>query len=230
MKTIRETINKWNEMYEFAKASSPAADNKVWMKSIGDLLVQSSQYDYAFYIYKGEVGIISAVDDKTIKEKGYESFNGIAFVPGYDMSDVLNCNDNDEPHLTLDDSYSCYGGCTDIDIHSVVNPENEQRLSDDWVSDVYADTDEYERELCRLTDRYCDWTSSRSSMVDKIIDAINEGEDLSALKEEWESTVAKYHDSLGACIKPVDFASVVDDALCATDVLAYGEYKRHDYR
>lgn len=47
MKTIRETINKWNEMYEFAKASSPAADNKVWMKSIGDLLVQSSQYDYA---------------------------------------------------------------------------------------------------------------------------------------------------------------------------------------
>lgn len=274
MKTIKETIEKWNEMYELAIAGCTSAENTVWqqmqqvfmisddnmseafdlrskyiedcntlteedmeadkdtpihMRFIKRLLSLSGQCDYAFYIYNGEVGVLCELDDKTIKAKGYESFNGIAFVPAWDMDEVLKQHLGEKPHLTLDDSYSTYGGCTDIDIHRIVNPENEQRLVDNWVSDVYADTDEYERELCQLTDSYCEWTSSRSDMVEQIVNAINDEEDLSVLKDEWDSTVAEYHDSLGTCIKRVDFVSVVDDALCAADVIAYGEYKRHDY-
>lgn len=224
MKTVKETIAKWNEMYELVFEGATDINNASWkkmqsvfmlsdksmndaknivnefvekyseltqedidnendwplvMKCIGDLLVISINDDYLFYIYDGEVGVI--YDDE--------------FVPGYDMATKLSENGDDTPQYTYDDSYACYGGCTDIDERTVKNVENDQRTICTWVSVVYADSDEYTRELLTLTTQYHDWTSERTRKIEAI-----------------EQTIDKYNDELSF------YNGVKDDELEEGDI------------
>ena len=267
MKTIEETIEKWNEICDLVIAGAPDANNTSWqrvkdvfgmkeyptevisefctawnksseedtdddkkawpliMKCIDGLLDNSTLYDYAFYLHNGEVGILADVSRDVAKKKGYEEFNGITFVPGYDMEEVIEHKEY-TPHQTDDDCYSsyCYGV---IGLHECVNPENEEHLIEGWWSDVYAVQDEYIREL---TDkgRLANHTSERDSMIDSIVEAIENYDSLDYLKEEWEETVAEYNDPL-ECDYDVSFAGVVEQALMAADVIEYKGYRRSDY-
>lgn len=194
MKTIRETIEKWNEMYDLVIAGAPDANNdawkrvkevfmldgytveermqkarsiiktfteewavlteddmaedkdcKVWMKCLGGLLELSGQGDFAFYIYKGEVGILCEIDDDVIKAKSYESFNGVAFVPGYDIAVVLADYLDEIPDLTNEDIYGGYQGCWDIDVQECRHMENNEHMELNWWSNAWAKSDEFNR-------------------------------------------------------------------------------------
>jgi len=143
-------------------------DIPIHMKFIGDLLSLSNNKDYAFYIYNGEVGVLCEIDDKTIKAKGYESFNGIAFIPGYDIEEVLAGHLDTKPHLTNDDVYSGYTGCCDIDVQECRCIENEQHMELNWWTDAWAKSDEFVRELLVTTTQYYEWTSERRRTIDAI--------------------------------------------------------------
>lgn len=219
MKTIRETIEKWNELYAAAQGSN--LNEK--MQSVITALANNSEY--VFYVYKGEVGILCYLDDDTANAKGYASDGQIAFVPAYDMEGV--CKDLDNGACaTYEDSYDAYCGCMSIDLHTVTNIENEQRLLHyTWVSDVYAESDEYQRELLTITDKYYDWTSERSRMIDKIIDAMDRGIALAGLKKEWCWRISLYKDPLGVDTDDkAQFYCVVSEALAASGCVAYGKY------
>lgn len=62
-----------------------------------------------------------------------------------------------------------------------VNPENEQLLRVDcaWSPVIYNKSDEYTRQLLVTTNRYYDWTSERSRMIDSLRDVLHRyGNDL----------------------------------------------------
>lgn len=224
MKTIAETIKKWNELYDAAEGNNP---NEKMQSIITTLTEQSKNSEYIFYVYKGEVGILCYLDKDIANEKGYENDGQIVFVPAYDMAE--SCKDIADEHCcgTYEDSYDEYGGCMSIDLHTVVNIENEQCLVCVWVSDEYADSDEYQRELCTETDRYYDWTSERTRMIDNIIDAMDEEKDLSELENEWCEKVSQYKDPLGFDYHDkAQFSSVLSDALAASGREGYGTYKK----
>lgn len=237
MKTVKETIEKWNEIYDLVIAGAPDANNtswqrvkdvfgikeyptevisefctawnklseedadddkKVWpliMECIDGLLDNSTLYDYAFYIYNGEVGVLCEIDDKTIKAKGYESFNGIAFIPGYDIEEVLAGHLDTKPHLTNDDVYSGYTGCCDIDVQECRCIENEQHMELNWWTDAWAKSNEFVRELLVTTTKYYSWTSERKHMIDAI-----------------QQTLEKHNEELGW------YNGIADDELDPDDI------------
>ena len=300
MKTIKDIIEKWDEMYELVMVGTADVNNDSWkktqqafmlqdddmdaareliknlceewstltedditnekdwpivMKFIGDMLALSgTNSDYPFYIYDGEVGILAYLDDDIIKENGLEEHNGIAFVPGYAL-DIIP--DKEEGACwTVDDSYSCYSGCSDIDNHTIVCMENDQRLShEEWVTDMYAASDEYVRQLLTHTNSYYDWTSWRTNAIETIeqkIESFDEnlcGVDndeevkesvnylkkwLREYKEQWEEIVSEYSDPLGFADskkETADFLSVLNDVCMPDDLLdetyqAVGEFKK----
>lgn len=267
MKTIKETIEKWDEMYDLVIAGASDANNtswqrvqevfdineypaevinefcsawkelseedadddkKVWpliMKCIDGILDKSCLHDYAFYYHNGKVGILADVNIDVAKKKGYDEFNRIAFVPGYDMEEVIEDKEV-VPYQTDDDCYSayCYGV---IGLHECVNPENEAHKILGWWSDVYAEQDEYIRELTDAG-HLENHTSERDSMIEDIVEAIENGDSLEELKNEWEETVSEYNDPIG-CDYDVSFAGVVEEALWSADVIEYKGYRRSDY-
>ena len=99
----------------------------------------------------------------------------------------------------------CYCGVSDNEeeiIHARVrNIENGQHLIEEWITKSYAISDEAIRELCATTDSYCDWTSERKKMFDKIYDLTQSYEDdelreeLATLRQEWEEIVDNYDTS-----------------------------------
>lgn len=174
MKTIKEHIEKWNDT---VKTPADAA-NALEKEMIGS--------DYAFYIYNGEVGVLCEIDKSLIKEKGYESFNGIAFVPGYDMSEVLSLTLDEVPVLTNDDCYSGYGGLTDIDVLECRCMENDDRMELNWWSIVWADSDEFNRMFGKNGKFTC-----------QLRERLESGEiDEQDARKEWEEEKKNYSDPL----------------------------------
>ena len=232
MKTIKETISKWNEMYDLVMAGASDADSdtwkrvnevfmlasgrceklqniintftnewaalteedmaedkgcKVWMKCIGNLLSLSGQDDYAFYIYDGEVGVLCEIDDKDIKAKGYEDYNSIAFIPGYDMESVLGDHLDESPHLTNEDCYSGYCECCDIDVQECRNIENKCCKILDWWSNDWAKSDEFDI-LFGEDGKYTDELKGR----------MDSGEiDEQKARKLWEEKKKAYEDPIG---------------------------------
>ena len=187
MKTIRETIEKWNAMYELAIAAAPNTNNNEIMNRIIEILNKSQQCDYAFYIYNGEVGVLCELDDKTIEAKGYESFNGIAFVPALDMDEVLKQHLDEKPHLTNDDCYTGYTGCWTIDVQECRCIENEQHMELNWWTDVWAKSDEFGRMF-----------GQNGEFTYKLRERMDEGEiDEQEARKLWEEEQRYYEDPIG---------------------------------
>lgn len=170
-------------------------DIPIHMKFIGDLLSLSNNKDYAFYIYNGEVGVLCEIDDKTIKAKGYESFNGIAFIPGYDIEEVLAGHLDTKPHLTNDDVYSGYTGCCDIDVQECRCIENEQHMELNWWTDAWAKSDEFGRMFGKTGEFTC-----------KLRERMDEGEiDEQEARKLWEEEQRYYEDPVGCDDYSFDF-------------------------
>lgn len=246
---IKNLCEEWSKLTEDDFTNKK--DRPVIMKFIGDMLALSgTNSHYPFYIYDGEVGILAYLDDDIIEENGLEEHGcGMAFVPGYAL-DIIP--DKGEGACgTYDDSYTCYSGCVNIGNHTIVNIENEESLlHEEWVTDAYAESDEYARELLTITNRYCSWTSWRTETIDDIeselksydeyfccddddeeVDIVDMKNDLKKWlrekKQEWDKTVSAYSDPLGFADskkETADFLSVLND-VCMPDDLRYVSYQ-----
>ena len=94
---------------------------------------------------------------------------------------------------TTDDAYSEYSGCCTIISAECVNPENGQRLVEGWWTKEYYSDDFFNREFLTATDKYYDWESFRTRMINRIVNKSHEGvitaEIYSELEEEWDNAV-----------------------------------------
>lgn len=107
----------------------------------------------------------------------------------------------------------CYDGstvcCTTEEVYSgewvdeveivcceCVSPENDQSLLIGWWSIDYAINDEFERTFLVTTDRYYDWTSERTKMLEKLsiasVDDVVTREVYTKLKLEWDNMVSRF--------------------------------------
>ena len=229
MKTIKETIEKWNEMYDFVLTGATGVNNMLWQrvkdvfgikdypadvitdfrsawnelsqedaeedekvwplitKCIEGLLSKSPLTDYAFYLYKGEIGILCEIDAEVIKAKGYESFDGVAFIPGDDMREVLADKLNDEPLLCNDDAYSQYCGLSEIILTECRCMENEEHTELNWWSKAWSESDEFNRMFGKDGEFTC-----------KLREQLESGEiDEAEARNEWENEKKNYSDPLG---------------------------------
>ena len=163
-------------------------DSYVWMKCIADLLGLSSQDDYAFYTHNGEVGVLCELDAETIKAAGFESFNGVAFVPGYALQ-TLQCRvgEDEKPRLSEEDCYSGYSGCCKISVQECRNIENEERMLLGWWSDNWAKSDEF----ARMFSKSGEYTARLKERMDN--GEISEAE----ARKEWNEAQEVYEDPIG---------------------------------
>lgn len=167
------------------------------------------RYTYTpIYTYNGNTVILADVADMAqyTDVEPLDTCRGIGAYLATDDVIQLACQ-HDLCRETYDDSYSAYSGNVEIIDTEVVNVENPQRLTDEWVSKEYALRDEAERELCVTTDRYYDWTSERSKMIDRVSNALTSTVD--ALRQEWEHIVNGYE--YASDVDDVDFDSLLQD-------------------
>lgn len=156
-----------------------------------------------FYTRKGVRGILDYV-------------NGvITFIP-VDKVDETNFDYPDESScLTDEDKWDGqYNGETEIVETIVVNPQNTQKIVVAWVSEAYAESDEYERMLCTDTTCFYDWTSERTAMKDRIRKSIDKyGEINPLLEKEWKEIVDRYTNTCDWDLPSVEFIDLVKEAI-----------------
>lgn len=156
-----------------------------------------------FYTCNGVRGILDYVDGRRV------------FIPEHEIANTQFDYPDDCSCLTLDDSDAGkYNGETEIVETEVVNPQNEQRIIVEWVSQSYAESDEYERMLCVDTDSYYDWTSERTKMKNSIRRCLDKYGDIDqSLREEWNEIVARYSNTCEWDLPSVNFDDIVKEII-----------------
>ena len=101
-----------------------------------------------------------------------------------------------ETHLTYDDSYSSYGGDTDINIYVIPNIENEQKEVRVFASEDYGAACSIEMQYGVLTDRYYDWTSEVTRIYDRLITLYSKDEDYIYFDEDYKEIENDYYTGL----------------------------------
>ena len=121
-------------------------------------------YDMPIYTYNGKLGVL------------YDADCVAEFIP---MDKFLAMDNIDYGSVRWVTEYPGGDEGEEITDAPIRNEENEQKLLVDGVwSPVDANkSDEYVRELLVTTDRYYDWTSERSRMVNAIHNALRDADD-----------------------------------------------------
>lgn len=112
-------------------------------------------------------------------------------INAYEVTEELinYLNDNDiETCATYDDIYAYKQPDKEEIIYTQVrNYENEQHLTDEWITEAWAEWDRYEREYRTITDKYYEWRSVRSYYISRINSCSNEM--LPTIKSEWDNEI-----------------------------------------
>lgn len=104
----------------------------------------------------------------------------------------------DDITVTMDDSYGAYSGCSEIVETDVRCYEDEQRLECCWVTEDWAESDQWERELAIVTDDYYGWTSERTRFINALHQDIDlYGEIDESREQEWEQICSRFSNPLG---------------------------------
>ena len=139
------------------------------------------------YTYNGIVGVLLDNDNEKIcgvnpMEKGLNrSFFSLDSLTDIDIEDG-------DARVTYDEEYNGEFDDNEVPITytEVANIGNRQKLIREWVTEDYADDDEYEREMLTLTDEHYEWTSELSKLANALRDAYYPNMDVNALREAQE--------------------------------------------
>ena len=162
--------------------------------------MKNEKKEIPYYHYKGVKGVLydnEFIPENKIKEMG------------------LTADDYD---LTYDDSYSNYGGDTDIIQDYVVNIENEQHIDYEWISKAYRNNDYIERMYLDVTDRFHNWESEISNCLNRIEDVLKNDDNydnkyvlelvdsvIQDYIDDAMNDINKYHPELFSLYDVIDF-------------------------
>ncbi len=216
--------NGWND--EMGKDFCVASDGKerVVFDDQDKAIVADAKKLKAIYSYNGKPVFIAFTDDVAGATPIEESGNmGVFPVSAYNGCNVYCTNDD------------VYGGDESLGEEIVctecVNPENPQRLIGHFWTKEYAEQDEFERTFITRTDKFYDWTSERTRMIDKIYDKSEEGcisaDDYRELKGDWDRSVSEFKETHQYCFRmDAPFDAVMSDADCGIRGLTHEVYNR----
>lgn len=143
-------------------------------------------------VYKyNDVRVFLAYEDDVKGVKPLDTSGNIGAYP-------IECYNGSTVCCTTEEVY--IGDYVDDDLEiaccECVNPENDKRLLIGWWSIDYAIRDEFERIFLVATDRYYDWTSERTKMLEKLCNASDDDvvtrEVYTELKLEWDNMVNRF--------------------------------------
>jgi len=156
-----------------------------------------------FYTHNGVRGVLDYVDGKKV------------FTPETDIANTKFDYPEDSSCLSDEDEWDGqYNGETEIVETEVVNPQNTQKLIVAWVSEAYAESDEYERMLCVDTSIYHDWVSARNTTKDEIRRQLDKyGEIDPSLEEDWKRIVAQYSNTCGWDLPSIEFIDLINEVI-----------------
>lgn len=157
------------------------------------------------YQIKGVDCVLVDADDEKFKD--VECLDYAGNVKAIAVTDLPEDSTEGDAVLSHEDLMcgEYYGG--EIVSTSIVNPENEQKLIEAFVSPEYAEKDEGRRQLCVMTDSYYDWKSERKAIHDSIYRCIRAAIENDAYNtdtkekikgvwnREWEGIVSAYNTS-----------------------------------
>lgn len=158
------------------------------------------------YAYNGIVGVLLDNDNGKIcgvnptKAGGNRSFFSLDSLADIDIEDG-------DTRVTYDEEYNGDFDDNEVPITytEVANIGNRQKLVREWVTEDYADDDEYEREILTLTDEHYEWTSELSKLVKALREAYYPDMDMNALQDarerlrpEWDALCGKMEVKRGA--------------------------------
>lgn len=115
--------------------------------------------------------------------------------------------------LAYDEDYSgASDDGTEIVATECVNPENEQRLVSGFFTVEWAVNDWFTSDYLVTTDKYYDWSSYRSVMIDKLwseaVDGCITSDMRDECKDQWDESIAAFNAK-----HKTDFTAPFDDVI-----------------